>query len=710
MRDNHYWHEKRASCEKVLNPIKRAEPYQHILNNLPDTYETVKKRRRKGPSDVYLNEALTFDIETTSYTDGMFKTAWMFCWQFYFRGHVYMGREWDEFEWFLDKISEHFGDVKVAVYVHNLGFEFSFMRRILKFHDVFSARPLNPLRASYKNIEFRDSLSLSGLPLEKLPTKTKKLVGDFDYSKVRTSKTPLTKEEVQYCINDVVVLAEYIDSKLETDTIASIPMTRTGYVRRDLTKRMSKVSLKHLRLTMEQYRRFEQLYQGGFTHAAAHTVGMRLENVRSLDITSSYPTVMVVEKYPMSQFYPVAEERYDEALEKYCCLFKLRITDVQARDISPDCLISRSKCIEIDPYAILNNGRVVEAEYLTLECNEVDLQMYKRFYKGSFEVSDMIAALPDYLPKPFVEAVLYYYSQKTMYKGVKGKEVWYALMKECVNSLYGNCSMKPLRDPIEVDEDGLWMTAEEVFRRDGGGDAELGRESYYATTLADYNGSFSRSIYYPWAAWITSYARRNLFELMWKVGAYDYHYCDTDSLKISNYPMHKKAFDSYNRKIVARIRDVLIKRHIDPALAVPTDPNGIKRPLGVFTDEGEYWYFKTLGAKRYLTEDLDGVVSTVAGANKKKLSKYLSKQKDPFRAFDDGLVVPAGESGKAMVTHITEDWEGIVTDYTGRSAYVYTRGGTHIESIPASLDMCSEYAAYLTLAKMVGECTDVGMY
>lgn len=710
MRNNHHWHETKGSEPAPYNPIKRAEPYTKIIHNLPDDYETVKKRHRRGPSDVYLNEAVTYDIETTSYTDGLFKTCWMFCWQFYFRGHVYMGRTWDDFEWFLDKISEHFGNVKVAVYVHNLGFEFSFMRRFLKFHDVFSSRPLNPLRASYKNIEFRDSLSLAGLPLEKLPTKTKKLTGDFDYTKIRTHATPLTKEEIQYCINDVVVLKEYIESKLKDDTIASIPMTRTGYVRRDLTKRMSKVNLRHLRLTMEQYRRFEQLYQGGFTHASAHTVGMVLENVRSLDITSSYPTVMVVERFPMSQFYPVKEDRYEEALGKYCCLFRLKMTDVEARDVSPDNLISKSKCIEIDPYAVLNNGRVVEAEYLVVECNEVDLKWYKRFYKADFEISDLIAAIPDYLPKPFVEAVLYYYSEKTKYKGVKGKEDWYVLMKECVNALYGNCSMKPLREPIEVDDAGIWMTPDEVFRREGFGDVVLGRDVYYAKALSDYNESFARSIYYPWASWVTSYARQNLFELMWKVGPYDYHYCDTDSLKISNYAEHKKAFDAYNRKIVARIREVLIKRHIDPQLAVPVDPNGIKRPLGVFTDEGEYWQFKTLGAKRYLVEDLDGVVSTVAGVNKKKLSKYLSGQKDPFEAFSNHLVVPSEYSGKSLVTHITEEWEGLVTDYTGRDAYVYTRGGIHIESIPASLEMCSEFAAYLYLAQLEGSCTEVGPY
>ena len=60
------------------------------------------------------------------------------------------------------------------------------------------------------------------------------MVGDLDYSLVRHEKTPLTNEELQYCINDVLVVVEYITeqvNELYNGNITKIPMTKTGAVR-----------------------------------------------------------------------------------------------------------------------------------------------------------------------------------------------------------------------------------------------------------------------------------------------------------------------------------------------------------------------------------------------------------------------------------------------------------------------------------------------
>lgn len=688
----------------------KAESYRQIVKNLPPFYLTATKRRRKAKSIEYLNEAVTFDIETTSYNVGLYKTCWMYCWQCYFHGHVYMGRNWEEFEWFLGKISDHFGDVVVPVYIHNMGFEFSFMRKVFKFEDVFCVKNLKPVRARYKNIEFRDSLVLSGLPLEQLPTDTKKLKGDLDYLKIRHEKTPLTKEEIAYCVNDVVVLKEYIELKMADDDLAHIPMTRTGYVRRDIKSRMKYCRVcDTLKLSFEQYEKFESLFCGGFTHASAATEGLIIHCVRSLDITSSYPTVMVVELFPMSPFTPVAPEDYDRHLKTRCCVFKLTMTNVYIKEESPDCIISKSKCIDIDPRCICNNGRVDSADYLTLWCNEVDLKWYKRFYHAEFYISEMESAKKGPLPKEFIEAVLYYYSQKTQYKGVKGKEEWYALMKELLNALYGFQAQKPIKPPIVVNEDGDWVSTKEYFKAVANevegeysnlpGDPWLVYQVYMHNKVDDYNNDKTRVNFYPWAAWVTSYARQNLFELMWKCGA-DYLYSDTDSIKMTNYFQHKAAFDRYNRKVIARIRDQLKSLGIDPTLALPKDPKGVCRPLGVFTDEGEYWDFKTLGAKRYAYEDIEGTHVTVAGAPKKQITKYLGKFGNPLVHFNEGLVVPAEESGDNLVTQVNSSWEGMVTDYTGITHYVYTRGGTHIQPCPVNMKVDGIYQKYCMCRRM----------
>ena len=43
----------------------------------------------------------------------------------------------------------------------------------------------------------------------------------------------------------------------------------------------------------------------------------------------------------------------------------------------------------------------------------------------------------DYLPTDFVKSIVKLYLDKTMLKGVEGREVDYALSKELLNSCYG---------------------------------------------------------------------------------------------------------------------------------------------------------------------------------------------------------------------------------------------------------------------------------
>ncbi|MGC7960564.1 hypothetical protein, partial [Salmonella enterica] len=81
-----------------------------------------------------------------------------------------------------------------------LGYEFQFMRKYFDWLEdgLFAVDERKPIKAlcTY-GIEFRDSYILSGFSLENtaknLTThKVKKMVGDLDYSLIRTHLTPLT--------------------------------------------------------------------------------------------------------------------------------------------------------------------------------------------------------------------------------------------------------------------------------------------------------------------------------------------------------------------------------------------------------------------------------------------------------------------------------------------------------------------------------------
>ena len=71
------------------------------------------------------------------------------------------------------------------------------------------------------HFEFRCSYLLSGYGLDLigknlLKYKVRKLSGEeFDYSLVRNEKTILSPLEMQYCINDVLVVMAYIQEKIE---------------------------------------------------------------------------------------------------------------------------------------------------------------------------------------------------------------------------------------------------------------------------------------------------------------------------------------------------------------------------------------------------------------------------------------------------------------------------------------------------------------
>ena len=272
----------------------------------------------------------TFDIETTSHIDGYTKEGtiigygYMYIWQFCSAEMVCFGRTWESFQILLRRINKYYCSVAIpatyVIYVHNLSFEFGFMSGFFTSagykYDVFATRNRKVLimRINDLNIEFRCSAKLSNRSLEKymndIPScNLAKLVGNLDYSIERTPLSNLTDQEKAYCVVDVLGLYRAIkgDMALTGDTIATIPYTSTGYVRRELRKRTKgnksyQRLLKEMALTPEQYKLVKRLAKGGDTLASlSNQIGEIVHNVGSLDIKSSYPTAQLTYKYPMGK-------------------------------------------------------------------------------------------------------------------------------------------------------------------------------------------------------------------------------------------------------------------------------------------------------------------------------------------------------------------------------------------------------------------------
>ena len=193
----------------------------------------------------FYNVPCAFDIEVSSFYYNGEKNASMYIWQFGILNWVTYGRTWEEYQNFLAVLSEVLGlseDMRLVVYVHNLAYEWQFVRKILKWDKVFFLDERKPVYAITGGYEFRCSLKLSSKSLAKVGEdlvkyKEHKHVGDLDYQLNRFHSTPLTDEELGYCEADIRVLLAYIQEKIETDKqIDYIPLTNTGYVRNHCRK------------------------------------------------------------------------------------------------------------------------------------------------------------------------------------------------------------------------------------------------------------------------------------------------------------------------------------------------------------------------------------------------------------------------------------------------------------------------------------------
>lgn len=674
-----------------------SDEFSYCKNVSRETLESVLGGIDKYKGEHYLSMPISFDIETSSFYSEEKKFCCLYLWQMDFGGICFYGRTYDEFLETIRLIRELvLPEIIIVVYVHNLAYEFQFMRKYFTWKSVFAREKRKPIRArTNDNIEFRCSYLLSGYSLAKVADnlsshKIEKLTEIMDYEKIRTPKTELTKQELDYARNDVKILEYYIREEIRRNNgIGRIPYTRTSYVRQHIKSKMfpkynSKTYRNNKKLISamtidgeKEYTILKEAYMGGFTHANAWRVGRVYRDVFSCDLSSSYPTVMVSEKFPCgSGEYIKGDIDLEKVAENYCVIFRVSFTGL--RDTTQiDHVISYSKCRNVVS-ASLDNGRIITADYLETTLTEVDYKYIKLFYEwDKMEIIEGYIYPKNYLPREIITSILDLYGDKTKLKGVSGKEREYLRAKEQVNSVYGMMVTNILMDEIVYMDEWDSSPIEDV---DG--------------AIEAYNTKKQRFLFYPWGVYVTSYARYNLLSTVYKVGT-DYIYADTDSIKGKNYELHKGVFDEYNSKIIAKMLRMCAYYEIDEHSLHPVDIKGKEHWLGVWDFEGISEEFKTLGAKRYMMRSSGEIKTTVAGCNKKGLARYLSTFDNPFVVFNDGLIVSSEYSGRLIASYDDEGGECDVTDYRGVRCHVSERSFVHLEPSEYSMSMADEFTKLL---------------
>lgn len=555
----------------------------------------IRQPKNKREKRRYANALMAFDIETTRLEDD---NSIMYIWQcaLLIGNEIYVqyGRTWEAWKEVCDSLNAHLGDeCKIVCYVHNLSYEFQFLAGVQEFDDVKCLQERKILTAVTGSVEYRCSYIWTNRPLAKfladMEVEHRKQSGaDFDYSKKRYPWSDLTEEEIEYCQNDVVGLLEAVDKKmqLDGDDVYTAPRTSTGYVRRDAKKALKEYDIGGIKPTVDIYRKLRQAFRGGNTHANRYYVGKVMSGVESVDRSSSYPDVMLNQRFPMTQFHKEVDGystikrlmQLDSAI-----LCTLTISGACLRDETFGCpYIPTAKCIMLHD-VVEDNGRVLSAGLLAIVCTDVDLRIIIDEYDGDYDFTDIYSADKDYLPEKFREVVRDYYRKKTALKGVKGEEYQYGLSKALLNSLYGMCATDPGKDNI-------------VFF-----------EGEYITEKADVAKNIKKSFLpYQWGVWVTAYARAELEEMI-KTAGRNFVYADTDSCKFLKNESIK--FDDYNERC---------KGNSLENGACSSDPKGKMHYMGVAEYEGEYYHFITWGAKKYASEDENGKISiTIAGVHKR---------------------------------------------------------------------------------------------
>ena len=583
--------------------------------------ERAKRQRRNKGADL-VNVYSAFDIETSTVWlsgENTDSHSFMYIWQFQIEEYLIKGRTWEE--WFdflavLRRALESFGTLNktpktpmMVCWIHNAAFEFSYISGLYPFTDeeCFFRDARKPIYfRMFDAFEFRCSYIQTNLSLAALTKQTgvkMKLSGQkFDYNKVRYPWTVLTEYEEEYTTTDVESLVQAMKYRVSRggDTLLTVPLTSTGYVRREC-----KASLKDRYLQINElkpykgengkriYRLLRACFRGGNTHANRYHVGKICEDVYSYDIASSYPTQQLTKKFPMKPFKWLDGDMSTERIFMfiglgYAVVGEYHFTGIKLKnEHEPIPYISLARCEAVN--FEVDNGRILKADYVEISLTEIDLEIILDTYTfEKVEIVSCMVAQKDYLPPEYRAVIQDYYNKKTALKGDDTEDGKYIYMKSknMLNSVYGMSATDPIHQEIKYN----------------GGDYT--RSGYDTMSAEEIEKALKGAAFpYQWGVYTTAYARQQLQNAI-KLCGDRIIYCDTDSVKtLGDVPIHL-------------LNDNLRKR-AEMVGAFADDMNGERHYIGVFESDGHYQKFITQGAKRYAYIDDRGKMGvTVAGVSK----------------------------------------------------------------------------------------------
>lgn len=640
----------------------------------------------------YLKVACAFDIETTSYYSPKYQKdlATMYIWQLGINKDTIIGRTWEEFKQIIEMLNEYAEKQNgvIICLIQNLSFEFQFFKSLFDWNknkngypDIFAKDDRTILYAKYKHIEFRDTLALTGMSLNRFQKNYNldvgKLDGDLDYTVYRHFKSRVTPRELAYCINDVQVLTDFFYKYLLPEYLSKnkkIPLTSTGIVRADIKEEFLEIPKEERKRLASRLRNAQPseavyklwrnyLFRGGYVHASTIACNYLWENsFGSYDLKSAHPGQMLAKKFPWkynrrnrSEFPKILQQAKsgDYGFFGVFVFKNIRCSGYHS-------LESKNKIIEASPDAVYENGRLVFASMIKVCLIEQDFFNYEDLYEWeSFDVRVIYQAKLDYLPDYVRKVVCKYFVLK---ETLDKTSVEYGLAKRKLNGIFGMAATS--------------LPEREVIYNPETNEMELSAQSKSYDELVRY------LIMLPqWAIQIAAYTRRDIVKSIVACD-FDSMYYDTDSNKIMNYKKHEEWFNKFNEERRALNRQCNTYDY---------DKKYFER-IGGFELEYIGTRFKVLGAKRYIVEHDGEIQVTVAGMVKGSLEKYCKKYNlDIWEEFTDDLKLPAGESEKKTTVYTDWSFDDILTDYDGNTESIHEGSCVAIIDIPFTMSMEEDF-------------------
>lgn len=652
------------------------------INQITSTpHEYISKGH--GAQTYYATDYITFDTETSHNHDEDDPRAWVYVWTAYDGTNSYYGRKMSDMIRFFDMLIAKYETNethKLLIYVHNLPYDASYIVPYLikaygKTTNLLATGSRKPFVISFAcGLEFRcsykllnDSLYRAGM---KYNPKHLKLVDTIDYDKIVNQSDPLNPNELDYALTDVVTQHEIIQKVMDIygDNVATIPLTSTGYIRRELLQEFKRdknnyKERKKTEIDSDMYFALRREFSGGITHGNRFYKNKTITgSIGHYDLRSAYPSVLRCYKYPIGQFFHYANEvplsRVQQDKDKYAFICEVYIKNARLRDVNNTFPYLQTSHVLYETTSgfkeISDNGRIlsfygVTKVYLSLE----ELEIVVNEYICDYKITKVYASYKGYIPPFLSDSIDKAFKGKSdlkaklkqlekdgaSYEEIKNAEIDLMKAKNLLNGLYGCSSTDPVRVNYDIDEKGEYTTV----KRSTDEVAEILHKFYNSRTQA---------LRYEWGCFTTIYVRLLLHKIVRDIIGYEnYIYVDTDSCFFKSTPDIVTRLESFNRGLYTESMRI--------GAYITTDAGEIIT-YNSFDDERENLKkFRFLHSKCYATEDEKGKLSvTIAGVTK-----------DNGRHGDD-VVTNADELGN--IDNLTD---GFIFDICGGTKAKYVAYG-----------------------------------